>query len=133
MSASLRSAVLLPSAQRIASAADGSPAAPPSTTTSASEREWVLPERCLQDVQTRARAGPCLLVCMGRAPSMAPERQDMTSMVDRLLRLLATADASQYGEESVSQCEHALQCALLAEQAGASGSVIAAALLHDIG
>jgi len=57
----------------------------------------------------------------------------MTSMVDRLLRLLATPDASQYGEESVSQYEHALQCALLAEQAGASGSVIAAALLHDIG
>ena len=57
----------------------------------------------------------------------------MTSMVDRLLRLLATPDASQYGEESVSQYEHALQCALLAEQAGASGSVIAAALLHDAG
>jgi phosphonate degradation associated HDIG domain protein len=40
---------------------------------------------------------------------------------------------SQYGHEAVSQREHALQAALLAEQAGAAPERIVAALLHDIG
>src|SRR5687767_6744213 len=35
--------------------------------------------------------------------------------------------------ESVSALEHALQCAQLAEWAGASEALVAAALLHDIG
>src|ERR1700693_6203545 len=44
----------------------------------------------------------------------------------------------QYGElaysgEPVSQLEHALQTAQLAEQNGASDTLIAAALLHDLG
>jgi phosphonate degradation associated HDIG domain protein len=37
-----------------------------------------------------------------------------------------------YGE-GVSQLEHALQCAVFAERAGASESLIVATLLHDIG
>ena len=37
-----------------------------------------------------------------------------------------------YGE-GVSQLEHALQCAVFAEQAGAAESLIVASLLHDIG
>lgn len=41
--------------------------------------------------------------------------------------------ATWYGDEAVSQLEHALQCALLAEQAGEAPSQILAALLHDIG
>lgn len=36
-------------------------------------------------------------------------------------------------EEVVTQIQHGLQCAMLAERAGASESLIAAALLHDIG
>lgn len=40
---------------------------------------------------------------------------------------------SLYGGEAVTQEEHALQAALLAEQSGASAELIAAALLHDIG
>jgi [1-hydroxy-2-(trimethylamino)ethyl]phosphonate dioxygenase len=54
-------------------------------------------------------------------------------MIDSLLELLAAKGGRQYGEERVSQCEHALRCAFLAEREGAPGTVIAAALLHDIG
>jgi phosphonate degradation associated HDIG domain protein len=39
----------------------------------------------------------------------------------------------QYSGERVTQLEHALQTALLAEQSGASSEMITAALLHDIG
>ena len=38
-----------------------------------------------------------------------------------------------YGGEKVRQREHALQCAALAEAEGAAASLIAAALLHDVG
>ncbi len=38
-----------------------------------------------------------------------------------------------YGDEKVTQAEHAIQSALLAEQQGASDAQIVAALLHDIG
>jgi phosphonate degradation associated HDIG domain protein len=38
-----------------------------------------------------------------------------------------------YSGEPVTQREHALQSALLAEQAGASDELVAAALLHDLG
>lgn len=39
----------------------------------------------------------------------------------------------QYSGEPVSQREHALQTALLAEQAGADDALVTAALLHDLG
>jgi phosphonate degradation associated HDIG domain protein len=39
----------------------------------------------------------------------------------------------QYSGEPVSQLEHALQCAQLAEQSGASAELITACLLHDFG
>jgi [1-hydroxy-2-(trimethylamino)ethyl]phosphonate dioxygenase len=54
----------------------------------------------------------------------------MNGIVDRLIELLAAKGIRQYGEEQVSHCEHG---AFLAERAGASGTVVAAALLHDIG
>ncbi|MFZ6773739.1 HD domain-containing protein [Undibacterium sp. SXout7W] len=38
-----------------------------------------------------------------------------------------------YGGEAITQLEHALQCAELALEHGASASLISAALLHDIG
>lgn len=40
---------------------------------------------------------------------------------------------AQYGGEAVSQLEHALQCATLAEQAGQSAGLITACLFHDLG
>ena len=57
----------------------------------------------------------------------------MNGIVDRLIELIAAKGVGQYGGEQVSQCEHALQCAFLAEREGAPVTVVAAALLHDIG
>jgi len=48
-------------------------------------------------------------------------------------QLLTVEGDNQYGGEAVSQLEHALQCAALAEQAGETPQTITAALLHDIG
>jgi phosphonate degradation associated HDIG domain protein len=48
-------------------------------------------------------------------------------------RLIAERGDGEYHGEVVTQLEHALQCALLAEQEDQSAEVIAAALLHDIG
>ncbi len=41
--------------------------------------------------------------------------------------------SQRYGSESVSQLDHALQCATLAEAEQSSPELIAACLLHDIG
>ena len=53
--------------------------------------------------------------------------------VSDALHLFNERGASQYGGESVSQLEHALQAAFFAERQGASANLIAAALLHDVG
>ena len=50
-----------------------------------------------------------------------------------IVRLLSISGAKQYGREAVSQLEHALQCAHLAESAGESDELIIASLLHDLG
>lgn len=50
-----------------------------------------------------------------------------------LIDLLRERGNSAYGGEAVTQGEHALQSAWLAEQAGASPASITAALLHDLG
>jgi phosphonate degradation associated HDIG domain protein len=47
--------------------------------------------------------------------------------------LLLRRGQTQYGLEAVSQLEHALQCAHLAEQAGETADTIVACLLHDLG
>ena len=53
--------------------------------------------------------------------------------LDRLSTLYRNRGAIQYGGEAVTQLEHALQAATLAESEGASPSWIIAALLHDVG
>ncbi len=53
--------------------------------------------------------------------------------IDAIASLYATRGAVQYGMEAVNQCQHALQCAHLAERAGARPALVAAALLHDLG
>ncbi len=53
--------------------------------------------------------------------------------IDDVLNLLASHGASMYGGEAVTQLEHALQCATLAEESGASESLVGACLLHDLG
>jgi gamma-butyrobetaine dioxygenase len=55
------------------------------------------------------------------------------SPIDAILRLYDERGARTYSGEAVSQAEHALQCALLAEAEHAKGSLICAALLHDVG
>ncbi|MDB5749962.1 MAG: hypothetical protein JWP65_383 [Ramlibacter sp.] len=57
----------------------------------------------------------------------------MPLTVDQILRLDAAEGAARYGSEALSQEQHALQCGFLAERAGASASLVAAALLHDLG
>ncbi len=50
-----------------------------------------------------------------------------------LIRLFETEGDAAYFGEAVSQKEHALQAAWLAEQEGASDALVVAALLHDVG
>lgn len=50
-----------------------------------------------------------------------------------ILQLFHECGASQYGRESVSQQEHALQAAMFAERGRAPATLIVAALLHDVG
>ena len=55
------------------------------------------------------------------------------SAIDQIELLFRTSGDSQYGFEVVTQREHALQSAMLAEREHASPDLITAALLHDIG
>ena len=52
--------------------------------------------------------------------------------IDELFELYETLGDRSYGE-SITQNEHALQCAALARDAGASDALIVAALFHDVG
>lgn len=54
-------------------------------------------------------------------------------MVDFIQSLFERWGDEAYLGESVTQAEHMLQAAQLAEQAGASDAEVAAALLHDLG
>jgi phosphonate degradation associated HDIG domain protein len=53
--------------------------------------------------------------------------------IDAIFTLFREKGDGLYFGESVTEAEHALQCAHLAEQAGAAPGLIAAALLHDVG
>ncbi len=50
-----------------------------------------------------------------------------------IAQLFADKGGEQYTGEPVTQLEHALQSALLAEQEGADDALVTAALLHDLG
>jgi phosphonate degradation associated HDIG domain protein len=52
---------------------------------------------------------------------------------DDIAFLFARRGAEQYSGEPVTQLEHALQSAHLAEQEGADDELVTAALLHDLG
>jgi phosphonate degradation associated HDIG domain protein len=56
-----------------------------------------------------------------------------SAILDTIAHVFYARGASQYGGEAVTQLEHALQAAHLAEVQRGSASAIAAALLHDIG
>lgn len=53
--------------------------------------------------------------------------------IEAIAAIIDGKGADRYGLSDVSQRAHALQAALLAEQAGCSPALITAALLHDIG
>lgn len=53
--------------------------------------------------------------------------------LDDLRLLLQRRGGERYDGEPVSHLEHALQCAALAQRAGASPALVVAALLHDVG
>ncbi|MEM9809470.1 MAG: phosphonate degradation HD-domain oxygenase [Cyanobacteria bacterium P01_D01_bin.56] len=57
----------------------------------------------------------------------------MSITITQVLNLYRNRGQAQYGGEAVSQLEHALQCATLAEENGESPQLIAACLLHDLG
>lgn len=57
----------------------------------------------------------------------------MALTVEEIARLLAEKGQRQYGREAVSQLDHALQCAQLAEQGEEAPETVVAALLHDLG
>jgi phosphonate degradation associated HDIG domain protein len=55
------------------------------------------------------------------------------SVVEEVTDLFNACGQAAYHGEAVSQTEHALQAAYLAEQDGAADALVVAALLHDIG
>ncbi len=55
------------------------------------------------------------------------------SAVDGIFAVYLDKGSNTYGGERVNQLEHALQTAMLAEQAGADAALIVASLLHDYG
>ncbi|HZF82733.1 MAG TPA: HD domain-containing protein [Burkholderiaceae bacterium] len=57
----------------------------------------------------------------------------MALTLDDIAALFERKGAAQYSGEPVTQLDHALQCALHAEQAGADDELVTAALLHDLG
>jgi phosphonate degradation associated HDIG domain protein len=54
-------------------------------------------------------------------------------IIDHLFALFRERGQGAYFGEAVTETEHALQCAHLAEQSGAANELVAAALLHDVG
>ena len=61
------------------------------------------------------------------------ERAARMTIADEVMALLAGPGRNAYLGEPVSQAEHALQAARLAEAAGASDALVVSALLHDVG
>ena len=55
------------------------------------------------------------------------------SIRDRLIDIYAHKANGRYGLSDVNQLQHALQSATLAEAAGEPATLVAAALLHDVG
>jgi [1-hydroxy-2-(trimethylamino)ethyl]phosphonate dioxygenase len=64
---------------------------------------------------------------------MTKIRKTKMSRVDDLFLLLDNRGQGRYGLSDVSQLEHALQSAALAAEAGREGTLVLAALFHDIG
>lgn len=57
----------------------------------------------------------------------------MSLSIPEIVQLLSSRATTWYGQEAVSQLDHALQCAHLAELANEMPETVVAALLHDLG
>lgn len=57
----------------------------------------------------------------------------MSAIIETIEQTFADRGSDTYGAEAVTQLQHALQSAQLAREAGAPDTLVAAALLHDIG
>lgn len=57
----------------------------------------------------------------------------MSLSIPEIVQLLGSRATTWYGQEAVSQLDHALQCAHLAELANEVPDTVVAALLHDLG
>lgn len=68
-----------------------------------------------------------------QTPSQQIPSQQMPPPLADILKTLRDRGGAQYGQEAVSQLDHALQCATLAAEANHPPSLVAAALLHDLG
>jgi phosphonate degradation associated HDIG domain protein len=81
--------------------------------------------------------GSGMLVASGvyfyRRHRQPPENEMKEDPVGFVLRLFKERGDAAYIGEPVSQTEHALQTAWAVEQAGAAETLVAAALLHDVG
>jgi len=55
------------------------------------------------------------------------------TIIDQFFSLFRTKGQGAYFGEAVTETEHALQCAHLAEKSAANDELIVAALLHDVG
>ena len=89
---------------------------------------WALIAKTMSDVILQM-SHPCNPIAL--VPRNLPIL--MTNTLNALLDLYCQRGQAQYGGEAVSQLEHALQCATLAEQSGQSAAVIVACLFHDLG
>ena len=65
--------------------------------------------------------------------NIAVANSDAAVTLDTILGWLRHRADGLYGGEAVTQLEHALQCASLAQTAGATPALVIAALLHDLG
>src|SRR5262249_46850231 len=86
---------------------------------------------CLRNPSLRRTTG-----ALGRAPArftILTRRQFMaeTDLTRVIRKMFERNGASLYGGEDVTQLEHALQAAALAELEDAPSSLVVAALLHD--
>lgn len=63
----------------------------------------------------------------------AIETPDHERLIDQILERLRRDGRAMYGGEVISQTEHMVQTAMLAERSHAPAPLIAAALMHDIG
>jgi phosphonate degradation associated HDIG domain protein len=64
---------------------------------------------------------------------MAQHEISAENLIDYLMELIAKRGGEAYLGEAITQYEHMVQTAACAEADGASGELVAAALLHDIG